>query len=739
MAISSQTSSASYTGNASTVTPYPVTFRYDADAWVTVEEIDEDGVVTTLALGTDYTLTGTGSTTTGNVVTGGGAIPATSTLRISRNTALTQTLALTVNGVMPSTTIEAQLDKLVMSDLDQKRRQEAALARSIRVPDGELATQLPAAATRAGRLTYFNAVTGAVETISPTSILALSDGAPTGTGIPTGGTVGQFLAKLSSTAADVDWRSGSFLNVLDYGATGDGVTDDTAAIQATIAAAAASTATRTVFLPPGTYLLASNLTLPGKVSLVGCGNSTVLQGGTNAENGIEITSMEYQVIRDLKLAGPGYATSTGKGISAANGAATYGGFGLRVSNVEITDWNIGYYVHSCNAVTFDHVRIGECAAHAIKGEGVPDSHVFISCWVGWGSVQPIGVTCTAVHVDGAKGFDFLGSDSGNVDRFLHMTGGSTVTIRGGNFESFYGASIINRVSGNLTWEGSNIMLASGDAIPLLRSDSANGRSVLKNLRVLDFGGFTRAITAGSRTSNVATVTIAKHGLNIGDSVTIAGVGFSAADPNGVKTVTGVPTVDTLTFASAGSDETFTVSAAALATLTTSQLLAECSDDTPIIEQTRGVVAKFSSNAYSTIQGWWTEETPYYTGGPLTATALNPGTPVKIHFDPFPGCANIQTLDSGDIIFRRPGLYQISASIRHTAFTSYATAGIFEANGYQNFQFTQVAGAAGVSLALAMAYKATSASEVISIRSDNGGAANVDSADERTRLTIVQIP
>lgn len=122
MSISSQTSTISYTGNASTSTPYAVPFRYDDSSWVTVEKIDAAGVVTVLSLGTHYTLTGDGSATTGNVVTGGGAIPNTATLRISRNTALTQTLSLVSNGRINTDALEAGLDKQTMALQDLERR-----------------------------------------------------------------------------------------------------------------------------------------------------------------------------------------------------------------------------------------------------------------------------------------------------------------------------------------------------------------------------------------------------------------------------------------------------------------------------------------------------------------------------------------------------------------------------------------------------------------------------------------
>lgn len=69
---------------------------------------------------------------------------------------------------------------------------------------------------------------------------------------------------------------GVIFNVKDeeYGAVGDGVTDDTSAITAAITAAD-SAGGGAVFLPAGTYLTSSQLTVPEGVSIVGTGSDAV--------------------------------------------------------------------------------------------------------------------------------------------------------------------------------------------------------------------------------------------------------------------------------------------------------------------------------------------------------------------------------------------------------------------------------------------------------------------------------
>jgi len=82
--------------------------------------------------------------------------------------------------------------------------------------------------------------------------------------------------------------SGAVFNVLDYGAVGDGTTDSTSAIQAAINAAAVNGGT--VFIPAGTYICTSTLTMAKFVYIKGAGiRATYLRWNTTGA-GIKMTS-----------------------------------------------------------------------------------------------------------------------------------------------------------------------------------------------------------------------------------------------------------------------------------------------------------------------------------------------------------------------------------------------------------------------------------------------------------------
>src|SRR6266849_7048395 len=99
-----------------------------------------------------------------------------------------------------------------------------------------------------------------------------------------------------------------YINVLQYGAVGDGVTDSTAAFQAAINALPASGGT--VFVPPGTYVISAGLVTPSAMfqgfRLIGSGWGSILKpangvngyllqfnsGTTNGRSGGEVSHLK---------------------------------------------------------------------------------------------------------------------------------------------------------------------------------------------------------------------------------------------------------------------------------------------------------------------------------------------------------------------------------------------------------------------------------------------------------------
>ena len=103
---------------------------------------------------------------------------------------------------------------------------------------------------------------------------------------------------MALTKASYSMITGAPVNVKDYGAVGDGSTDDTTAMQAAITAVA--TTGQGLYIPVGTYKITSVLTSAGDLNMFGEGEKSVLDfsGITSGSSGITITGTitEIQVV-----------------------------------------------------------------------------------------------------------------------------------------------------------------------------------------------------------------------------------------------------------------------------------------------------------------------------------------------------------------------------------------------------------------------------------------------------------
>lgn len=93
-------------------------------------------------------------------------------------------------------------------------------------------------------------------------------------------------ARLTTMEQGIQYASGVFRNVEAYGATGDGTTDDTTALQNALTACSAGD---TLFIPGGTYKVTATLIIPGGISIQGGGGlsgSTSIQAATGVTDAV---------------------------------------------------------------------------------------------------------------------------------------------------------------------------------------------------------------------------------------------------------------------------------------------------------------------------------------------------------------------------------------------------------------------------------------------------------------------
>ena len=167
--------------------------------------------------------------------------------------------------------------------------------------------------------------------------------------------------------SEIKRLTATYVNVKDFGAVGDGVADDTTAINSAIASLPERGGS--VFFPAGTYLHTDDIKARNALWLFGEGSSsTVLYQVEPSKNGISGVDVLTLKISGIKLAGPTGGTGTGILLTRKNNNATNY---LHLSDVHIrTFGQDGIYVSNGIVSRFDSVVSSYNGRHGFFFQGL---------------------------------------------------------------------------------------------------------------------------------------------------------------------------------------------------------------------------------------------------------------------------------------------------------------------------------------------------------------------------------
>lgn len=254
-----------YSGNDAT-TVFPFAFRVFSKADMLVIRSDATGAETPLAVDADYTLSlnANQSGNPGGTVILPAALVSGTTLTITSAIPNLQPTDITNNGGFFPKVLNDAFDRIVIQIQQLADAVSRSLKTSISTPDGvdpTLPTPVPY------QLIGWNATGTGLQNTDPTYSTALAtDLASSSAG--KGSKLVRFIQRMTGAAARwVEDRLADTVSVKDFGAVGDGINDDSAAINAALAAAAG----RRVYFPTGVYLIGAPLAIRSKTSLIGDG------------------------------------------------------------------------------------------------------------------------------------------------------------------------------------------------------------------------------------------------------------------------------------------------------------------------------------------------------------------------------------------------------------------------------------------------------------------------------------
>jgi hypothetical protein len=247
------------------------------------------------------------------------------------------------------------------------------------------------------------------------------------------------------------------ISVKDFGATGDGVTDDTAAIQAAINYVESVTTANTnatnacLYVPNGSYLITDTLTISQPISFIGDGT-----GDTATANAPGTGRAMTQIIAGAAMANKPMV----RAIAATSGQVLIQGEFLGVQLQGQGFPSYGFYGSSLSRWKID------CATFRCRlaGMRLDDANATLNSFNEIHHSYTAGVDASTIGSHGLWIIGTQGTSAGNPQQRIHN---SAFTVNGDNlrFESDVDNAIVYYATGIVTGTGRSLALVAGVSVP----------------------------------------------------------------------------------------------------------------------------------------------------------------------------------------------------------------------------------------------------------------------------------
>lgn len=402
----------------------------------------------------------------------------------------------------------------------------------------------------------FNGNAAATTVWTPTAITAT---VPSASSYPSSGPVvvttgGQSASGSTFTTTAPPATSGA-RNVRNYGATGNGSTDDRAAIQKALDAALPGDS---VYFPAGTYRISGSINVhTSSVRVYGDGDTSIITGDTTAGdmmvlynsgsmNGVRVDLLHFigsRVFDKNVNQGSGLALNgvtgtvvtscTFEGCGSALSESNTSG-GSTLNGCQIRDWGrVGLFLNGG-----DNVQNTTFAQHDPNGSDQVTSHgIYIHSGANNCTVQGCsfsGVRYYAIQLYGQSGGTTISNIlisgnqfSDNAQDIAVETAGPTIsgiTITGNSFYRTKGKSVILK-------EGTGIHVDSNQFY-----DMINGAVVLGNWAPYDAGASLSSVTVNNNTYQLSSGTAGLIFWATGSNGSLSNVSFQGNTANGIHEI-----------------------------------------------------------------------------------------------------------------------------------------------------------------------------------------------------------